>query len=519
MTVDYSLYLVTDSTPAILKGRDILEVVKAALDGGVTVVQYRDKTLDTNALIQIASKLHKLTKRYGVPLLINDRVDVARAMDAEGVHLGQDDMDLEIARKILGKDAIIGVTVSTAEEARTAARRGADYLGIGTMFATPTKENTKSIIGTAGTKEILTSVSAMDPKISAVAIGGINASNAQRVIFQSKAAFKGLDGVAVVSAIMGADDPREATRHLKALIQRNPPFVVPFGLGKRAKNVQTLLQKVPAVITKVAEQSPLCHNMTNLVVQNFAANVAIAIGASPIMANYGSEAEDLTKLGGALVINMGTVTPDGLQNYLQALRAYNGHGGPVLFDPVGAGATSIRRNAVRSLLAGGYFDIIKGNEGEIATVFGESIVQQRGVDSGTSTSTGEERAKLAKKLALRERNVVLMSGATDYLSDGQRTYSISNGHEYLGKITGSGCTLGTTIAACIPVSHDDVLLAALAGLLLFEIAAEKAAVREDVRGPGTFVPAFIDELHDISQQTVAGDTSWLSSAKVQELHI
>ncbi len=147
------------------------------------------------------------------------------------------------------------------------------------------------------------------------------------------------------------------------------------------------------------------------------------------MANYGAEATDLSALDGALVINMGTVTPDGLTNYLLALRAYNTRGGPVLLDPVGAGATQLRRDAVKTLMAGGYFDVIKGNEGEIKTVAGESGMQQRGVDSGSSMLTGTDKARLVRRLAARERNVVLMSGMTDYLSDGERTYAISNGHE------------------------------------------------------------------------------------------
>ena len=120
------------------------------------------------------------------------------------------------------------------------------------------------------------------------------------------------------------------------------------------------------------------------------------------MANYGREAEDLANLGGSLVVNMGTVTPEGLENYLLALQAYNAQGGSILLDPVGAGATEIRRNAVKTLMAGGYFDVIKGNEGEIKTVSGASGPQQRGVDSGDSTLSSQGKAALVKKLAARE---------------------------------------------------------------------------------------------------------------------
>lgn len=237
------------------------------------------------------------------------------------------------------------------------------------------------------------------------------------------------------------------------------------------------------------------------------------------MANYGAEAEDLAKLGGSLVINMGTVTPDGVQNYLTALKAYNAAGAPVLLDPVGAGATKIRREAVNMLLNGGYFNVIKGNENEISAVLGETGTQQKGVDSSTTNTTAADKARDVKKLAARERNVVLMTGPTDFLSDGERTYAIQNGSYFLSKITGSGCTLGTTIAAYLAVHKDDMLLAALAGTLLFEIASEKTAVREDMHGPGTFVPAFIDELSKITAQSMQGDFDWLEKANVKEVDV
>lgn len=173
------------------------------------------------------------------------------------------------------------------------------------------------------------------------------------------------------------------------------------------------------------------------------------------MANYGEEAADLARIGGSLVINMGTVTPDGISNYLQALKAYNSHGGPVLFDPVGAGATNIRREAVDLLLNGGYFDVIKGNENEINTIVGQDGQQQKGVDAGTSTTSEMDKAQLVKKLAIKQRNVVVMTGVIDYLSDGDRIYSVSNGSAYLAKITGAGCVVGTIIAAYLSV-HKEV---------------------------------------------------------------
>ena len=407
------------------------------------------------------------------------------------------------------------MTANNLSEAVIATSGGADYLGIGTVYATPTKENTKSIIGTAGVKNILHRLSTMGQEIPTVAIGGLNASNVKRVMFQSRSPSKGLDGVAIVSAIMAAQDPKAAAVNLWESINDVPPTMSPK--AKINQNVDTLLSQVPNVVKDVGAKSPLCHNMTNLVVQNFAANVALCIGASPIMANYGEEAKDLAKLGGSLVVNMGTVTPDGINNYVSAIQAYNEVGGPVLLDPVGAGATAIRREAVKTLMNNGYFNLIKGNENEIRTVLGESMGQQKGVDSGASTSDGKEKVRIVKKLAVRERNIILMTGKTDYLSDGVRTYAIQNGHPYLGSITGSGCTLGTTIAAFLAIHRDDNLLAALAGILMYEIAAERAAVRDDVKGPGSFVPAFLDQLYLLAADASQDDAEWLKAARVEKL--
>ncbi|KAH7408544.1 Hydroxyethylthiazole kinase family-domain-containing protein [Phaeosphaeria sp. MPI-PUGE-AT-0046c] len=533
--VDYSVYLVTDSTEAILGTRDLAKVVDDALTGGVTIVQYRDKTSDTGHLISTASRLHEICKAHKIPLLINDRVDVALAVGCQGVHLGQDDMNISEARRILGKDAIIGATVSSIEEARIAVDRGADYLGIGTLYATNTKKNTKDIIGINGVRKILQFLGqGNDPqkKVKTVCIGGVNASNLQRISHQLHAPStpstptKSIDGVAIVSAIVGAPDPLVASSHLSQLSRSPPPFkansTAPhFWLEKEEDEVAHLLISALKATKNVRQQSPLSHNMTNLVVQNLAANVALSIGASPIMANYGEEAKDLSALGGALVVNMGTVTPDGLLNYKKAIAAYNLSGGPIVLDPVGAGATSVRRSALGELMNNGYFDLIKGNEREIMAVARASgfsldeSSQQRGVDSGDALFSLEQRAYMVSRLALRERNVVLMTGATDIVSDGIRTYAVENGHEYLGMITGSGCTLGTTLSAYLAANQGDKLHAAVAGILHYEIAAERAAMRDDVKGPGTFVPAFIDELYHCGKEIAEGTFTYEGLAKIK----
>ncbi|KAL8388608.1 hypothetical protein RB595_009096 [Gaeumannomyces hyphopodioides] len=536
--VDYSLYLVTDSTPAILGGRDICAVVEQALRGGVTVVQYRDKTSDTRELVDVATRLHRLTREHNVPLLINDRVDVALAVGCEGVHLGQDDMSLEDARRLLGPDAIIGISVNNGFEAIKACYGGADYLGVGAVFATPTKADTRSILGTAGLQYILGMLTRRPAcrAVPAVAIGGINRTNVQRVFYQSEVwPFKRLHGVAVVSAIVAAPDPEAAARELRRLVRDPPPFATLEGTPQ-PRDPAEILALVPGVIGAMHETTPLSHNMTNLVVQNFSANVALAVGASPIMSNFGEEAADLARLGGALVVNMGTVTPEGIGNYIKAIKAYNLVGRPVVFDPVGAGATAVRRAAVKAILAAGYLDVIKGNEGEIATVLDveleselrlkgapeggdpqdpQDLPQQRGVDSGPSTRDDAARALLAVRLARLRRCVVVMTGATDFVADPARACSLSHGHVLLSRVTGTGCSLGTVISAACSVSHPggDRLVAAVAALLLFNLSAEVAAGR--CQGRGTFVPAFLDVLADCRVSTAEGDTEWLDLAQLR----
>lgn len=169
--------------------------------------------------------------------------------------------------------------------------------------------------------------------------------------------------------------------------------------------------------------------------------------------------------------------------------------------------------------------MIKGNESEIKTVLntgsgtsGGEAESQRGVDS-SSTLSDAEKARLVRDLASREQAVVVMTGKTDIVSDGSRVFAVRNGHEYLGMITGTGCTLGTTVSAMVAACprDGDMLAAVIAGILLFEIAAEQAATKGSVEGPGTFVPAFLDSLYRIRTGTAAGELGWLSAEQVSKV--
>ena len=202
MKFDSSMYFITDSTN--YSEEEFLYRVEQALMGGITLLQLREKDKSTREYMDLAEKVHTLTKKYNVPLIIDDRVDVALAIDAEGVHVGQSDMPVSMARKLMGDDKIVGATTKTVPQALEAYEQGADYLGVGAIYPTTTK-----------VKTVLTSTETLGNICSAVpipvnAIGGLNKDNID--------VLKGIPiaGICVVSAIMKADDPKQAAVELQA---------------------------------------------------------------------------------------------------------------------------------------------------------------------------------------------------------------------------------------------------------------------------------------------------------------
>lgn len=204
---DYSLYLVTDR--GLAKGRTTLEIVSRAVRGGVSCVQLREKSCSFREFMEEALAVREVLRNHSVPLIINDRVDVALAVGADGVHLGQSDMPCRIARRILPPGSIVGVSAESMTDALEAERDGADYIGVSPVFATPTKTDTAPPLGLEGLRRIRERVG-----LPLVAIGGLNDSNAAQAIRS------GADGVAVVSAIVGAEDPTLAARHLARIVRR-----------------------------------------------------------------------------------------------------------------------------------------------------------------------------------------------------------------------------------------------------------------------------------------------------------
>ena len=197
--VDLSLYLVTDNSDDVEK---FLNTIEEGIKGGVTVVQIREKTADTLEFYNLALKVKEITTKYDVPLIINDRVDVALAIDAGGVHVGQSDMPCSVTRRLIGEDKILGVSAATIEEAKKAEKDGADYIGTGAVFPTATKDDAPKITK-KDLKEIVDSIN-----IPVVAIGGITLENA------SQLNDTGIAGLSVVSAIMSSENPKESSEKL-----------------------------------------------------------------------------------------------------------------------------------------------------------------------------------------------------------------------------------------------------------------------------------------------------------------
>ncbi len=205
MPIDLAVYIITDRRVA--GNRSILDIVREAIAGGATAVQLREKEASAREMIRLGEALHEITRPAGIPLIVNDRVDVAVALDAEGVHVGQDDIPAAIARQMIGPDRILGVSAATVAEARQAERDGADHLGVGDVFGTPSKSDAGVPIGVERLAEVARAVS-----IPVVAIGGITLDNAAQVIRA------GAQGVSVISAIVGATDPEAAARRLCEIV-------------------------------------------------------------------------------------------------------------------------------------------------------------------------------------------------------------------------------------------------------------------------------------------------------------
>jgi hydroxyethylthiazole kinase len=244
------------------------------------------------------------------------------------------------------------------------------------------------------------------------------------------------------------------------------------------------------------ERKPLVHQITNYVVMNETANATLSLGALPVMAHAREEVEEMTRLAGALVINIGTLSPHWVEAMVIAGKTANAIDVPVVLDPVGAGATTYRTETARRILDEVDVAVLRGNAGEVATLVGVEA-EVRGVES---MATGGEPADLARAAAQNLGLVASVTGPVDHVSDGKRVLAVANGHELLGAVSGTGCMSSAITGCFLAAKKEDPLAAAAEALAAFGVAGEDAA--RDAKGPGSFHVNLYDALAALDPATL-----------------
>ncbi len=251
-----------------------------------------------------------------------------------------------------------------------------------------------------------------------------------------------------------------------------------------------------ALLERIRAQKPIVHHLTNWVTIYDCANIVKVWGASPVRAHAQEEVAQMTGLAHALVLNIGTLTPDFVAAMEIAALSANAKGIPVILDACGAGATTLRTDACFRLLKNVKIGIIKGNASEIARLSGEAV-QTRGVDAAP---VAQDLLTLAQKLARERQATVVITGAEDLVADGRRHFRVHNGHPLMAQVVGTGCMATSVIGAFAAVAPEDLPLAAASALVCFGLAAESAAA--SAGGPGTFKEKLFDCLFHLDQETI-----------------
>ncbi|HHQ45385.1 MAG TPA: hydroxyethylthiazole kinase [Candidatus Altiarchaeales archaeon] len=251
------------------------------------------------------------------------------------------------------------------------------------------------------------------------------------------------------------------------------------------------------LLSKIREQKPLIHHLTNWVTIYDCANVVRAFGALPVMAHAQEEVEEMTGIAGALVLNIGTLTPGFINSMMKAGKTANKKGIPVVLDVVGAGATRLRTESCAKLMKELDIGVLKGNAGEIGVLAGVEA-EVRGVES---ISVSGDIRELAEKLAVEMNSTVAVTGKQDVISDGSKTYTVDNGHDYMSMIVGTGC-MAASVIGCFTAVEADYAVAAASALGLYGLSAERAA--EKSQGPGTFKQIWFDEIHALQKHDAQG---------------
>lgn len=253
--------------------------------------------------------------------------------------------------------------------------------------------------------------------------------------------------------------------------------------------------KLAATLSAVRTQSPLVHNITNYVVMNNSANALLAIGASPVMAHWRDEMAEMVAIAGALVINIGTLDTPWVEAMLTAGREALRRGVPMVLDPVGAGATSQRTAAALRIIEECKPRVIRGNGSEIMALVSADI-KSKGVDS---SATSHDALSAAQSLAKSTGAVVVISGETDYITDGTVTHTVEGGNPIMTSVTGMGCTSTALVGAMLAV-ESDAMVAATSAMAVMSLAGERAAAYS--KGNGSMQVGFLDELYNLTSDTL-----------------
>ncbi len=259
--------------------------------------------------------------------------------------------------------------------------------------------------------------------------------------------------------------------------------------------MSALAGKTAENLKKIRETKPLIHNITNFVVMNYTANVLLACGASPVMAHADNEVEEMVDHAGALVLNIGTLTDHWVTAMIKAGRQASELGKPIILDPVGAGATALRTNAAKAILAQTWVSVVRGNASEILSLAGRESAT-KGVDAIHSVT---DAAEVAGTLARELGTTLAITGPIDLVTDGRRTLTIEGGHPLMTRVTGTGCSATALIGAFHAVDKDSVSAAATA-LAFFGVAGEVAGIGSV--GPGTFMIRLLDALYTLTPEEV-----------------
>jgi len=400
----------------------------------------REKDLSPDEYKVLAAQIMELCQQYNVPCILHSFVDTALELHAEAIHL-----PLHILRKMTSEQKAqfrtIGASCHSAEDAVEAQHLGCTYITAGHVFETDCKNGLPGR-GLDFLKAVCASVS-----IPVYAIGGISADNIASV------RGAGAKGACVMSGLMRCETPEI--------------YLASFSI------TQEDTYMLSKILERTRSTSPLVHCISNYVTANDCVNLLLASGASAIMADDADEVEEITAMGQALVINLGTPNPRRLEAMLKAGKAANRLGHPVVFDPVGVGGSTLRKEAAKQLLESVRFSVIRGNASEIRTLVDGSS-SHRGVDTDTDC---KDTATFARQLARSSGAVVALTGSTDIVTDGQRTYLVKNGHPMMRTVTGAGCQLSALIGAYVAASPEEPLFSTLAAVCAMGLCGELAYSR------------------------------------------